>query len=355
MGKINVGIIFGGRSSEHEVSLRSATSIIENISKEKYNVYLIGITKEGKWLLFSGDISEIATGKWEKNNKNKNILISLNPEIRGIMIDDGGRFTNLRLDVVIPAMHGKNAEDGVIQGFFETIGIPYVGCRVLSSAVCMDKVCTNIIMDYFGIDKAKFHWFDRRDFEANAEKCINDTEKAVGRYPMFVKPANAGSSVGITKAKNREELILGIEKAIKEDSKILIEEGISGKEIECAVLGNYELTASVVGEIVPCSEFYDYDAKYLSSDSRLYIPARIPDDISKKVREIAKKAYKILDCRGLARIDFFVEDGTDKIYLNECNTFPGFTSISMYPKLMEETGIKFTDLIDKLITLAKEK
>lgn len=355
MDKINVGVVFGGKSSEYEVSLQSATSIIKNISREKYNIHLIGITKEGKWQLFSGDIDEIPSGKWKDNSGNKNIFIAPDPEIHGIIIDDGGELKTLSLDVVIPVLHGKNGEDGVIQGLFETAGIPYVGCDTLSSAICMDKICTNTMLNYFGIDKAKFHWFNKYDFETDAEKCIDDTEKIVGGYPMFIKPANAGSSVGISKAKNREELVEGIKKAIKEDSRILIEEGIAGKEIECAVLGNDELIASVVGEIVPCNEFYDYDAKYIDGDSKLYIPARIPDDVADKVREIAKKAYKILDCKGLARVDFFVENGTNKIYLNEPNTFPGFTSISMYPKLMEATGISFTDLIDKLIELAREK
>ncbi len=354
MDKINVGIVFGGKSSEYEVSLVSATAIIKNISKERYNVYLIGITKEGKWQLFSGDVSEIPNGNWKDNAENKDILIAPNPEVHGIMINEGGKLRTLRLDVVVPVLHGKNGEDGVIQGVFETAGIPYVGCKVLSSAICMDKICTNTMLTHFGIDKAKFHWFNKHDFEINAEKCVDDTERVVGRYPMFIKPANAGSSVGITKAKNREELIEGIKKALKEDSRVLIEQGISGKEIECAVLGNNELVASVLGEIVPYNEFYDYDAKYVD-DSKLYIPARIPDEIADKVREIAKKAYKILDCKGLARVDFLVENGTNKIYLNEPNTFPGFTSISMYPKLMEATGIKFADLIDRLIGLAMEE
>lgn len=354
MDKINVGIIFGGKSSEYEVSLVSATAIIENISREKYNVYLIGITKEGKWQLFSGDVSEIPNGKWKDNSKNKDILIAPDPKVHGIIVCDNGKLDTLKLDVVIPVLHGKNGEDGVIQGLFETAGIPYVGCKVLSSAVCMDKICTNTMLTHFGIDKAKFYWFNKYDFETNPERCISDTEKNVGGYPMFIKPANAGSSVGISKAKNREELIEGVKEAIKEDSRVLIEQAIVGKEIECAVLGNDEPIASVVGEIVPCNEFYDYDAKYID-DSKLYIPGRIPDEIADKVREIAKKAYKILDCKGLARVDFFVENGTNKIYLNEPNTFPGFTSISMYPKLMEATGIKFTDLIDKLIELAIEK
>ncbi len=354
MDKINLGIVFGGKSSEHEVSLVSAEAIIKNISKEKYNVHLIGITKEGKWQLFSGDISEIPTGKWKDNAENKDILIAPDPEVHGIIIDEGGRLNTLRLDVVVPVLHGKNGEDGVVQGLFEIAGIPYVGCKVLSSAICMDKICTNTMLAHFGINKAKFHWFSKYDFEKNAEKCIENTERVIGGYPMFIKPANAGSSVGITKAKDREELIFGIKKAIKEDSRILIEEGISGKEIECAVLGNNELIASVLGEIVPYNEFYDYDAKYVD-DSKLYIPARIPDEVADKVREIAKEAYKILDCKGLARVDFFVENETNKIYLNEPNTFPGFTSISMYPKLMEATGISFTDLIDRLIGLAMEE
>lgn len=355
MGKINVGIIFGGVSSEHEVSLESATSIINNISKEKYNVHMIGITKKGRWRLFKGEVDEIVSGEWETNVSNEKIMILPDREVHGIMVGRKDGFKNLNLDVVIPVLHGKNGEDGTIQGLFEIAGIPYVGCKTLSSAICMDKICTNVMLDYFGIEKVKFHWFNRYDFEKNPEECVQDTERVVGSYPMFVKPANAGSSVGITKAKDRDGLIAGIKKALKEDTRILIEQGVTAKEVECAVLGNDELVASVLGEIVPCNEFYDYDAKYIDGDSGLYIPARIPDDVADKVREIAKRAYKILDCKGLARVDFLVEEGTNNIYLNESNTFPGFTSISMYPKLMEATGIGFCDLIDRLIELALEK
>ena len=355
MDKINVGIIFGGVSSEHEVSLKSAEAIIKNISKEKYNVHTIGITKRGDWKLFSGEASNVASGEWENDPNNKRVLISVDSDVQGVLICEHNELKTLKLDVVIPVLHGKNGEDGTIQGLFEMAKIPYVGCETLASAVCMDKICTNVMLDYFSVPKAKFHWFGKHDFETDPEKCIAETEKIVGKFPMFVKPANAGSSVGISKVKGRGELVEGIQKALKEDDRILIEEGIVGKEIECAVLGNDEPIASVVGEIVPCNEFYDYDAKYIDGDSKLYIPARISDEIADKVRDTAKRAYRILDCKGLARVDFFVEDGTGKIYLNELNTFPGFTSISMYPKLMEATGIEFDELIDRLIELAVSK
>lgn len=353
MNKISVGIIFGGVSSEHEVSLQSATAIIKNISKSKYDVHMIGITKLGKWKLFSGSIDDIATGQWENSDLSQEISVATDPEIHGIIVKNSQEI--IKLDVVIPVLHGKNGEDGTIQGLFEIAGIPYVGCKTLGSAACMDKIFTNIMLDYSGIAKAKFHWFDKEDFEKDPNKCVLETEKIIEKYPMFVKPANAGSSVGITKVHNRHELIEGIKTALKEDRRVLIEETITGKEVECALLGNSDLISSVVGEIVPSNDFYDYEAKYLSENSDLFIPARISEEVSDEIRKIAKKAYKVMDCKGLSRVDFFVQNDTNKVYLNEINTFPGFTSISMYPKLMEKVGIAFEDLIDKLISLALEK
>lgn len=355
MNKKNVGIIFGGVSSEHEVSLKSAESIIKNISKEKYNIYMIGITKRGKWQLFGGNVDDVPSGKWENDKSNKSVMISNDPDVRGMIVEDKNGREEVRLDVVIPVLHGKNGEDGTIQGLFEIAGIPYVGCRTFASSACMDKICTNTMLAYFGVAKAKFHWFSKYDFETEPEKCLDDTEKIIKTYPMFVKPSNAGSSVGISKVNNRDELREGVKTALKEDTRVLIEEGINGREIECAVLGNGETKASVVGEIVPCNDFYDYDAKYIDGDSKLFIPAKLDDKISDEIRNLAKQAYKIMDCRGLSRIDFFVERKTNKVYLNEINTFPGFTSISMYPKLMEATGLGFEQLIDKLIELALEK
>lgn len=354
--KINVGILFGGKSSEHEVSRVSASSIIKNISKDKYEVYNIGITKSGEWFLFSGDISEISSGKWEENTGNKKAFIAPDTYNKGLtVIDDSGKAEFIKLDVVIPVLHGKNGEDGAIPALLQLANIPFVGCGMGAASACMDKVITNSVLTYHGIDKPKFNWFYFYDFQNDATKYIEKTEKIIKKYPMFVKPANAGSSVGISKANNREELIESVYIAAKEDNKILVEEGIDGQEVECAVLGNNELLASTVGEIAPSNDFYDYDAKYLSGSSELYIPAKISKDVAEKVREIAKKAYKVMGCSGLSRVDFFVEKGTNRVVLNEINTFPGFTDISMYPKLMEHSGIKFTELIDKLIALAMSR
>ncbi len=353
MSKINVGIIFGGKSSEHDVSGVSASSIIRGISKNKYDIYQIGITKEGEWFLFSGDVSEIQDGTWVENKSNRKAFISPDTSTRGLMVVcEDGKMDSIKLDVVIPVLHGKNGEDGAVPALLELAGIPFVGCKMGAASACMDKVVTNSMLSYHGIDKPKFNWFYSYDFENDAEKYIEETEKIIKKYPMFVKPANAGSSVGISKANNREELIESVYTAAREDSKILVEEGIDGQEVECAVLGNNELLASVVGEIAPSNDFYDYDAKYLSGTSELYIPAHISDEISQKIQETAKKAYKVMGCTGLSRVDFFVERGTNKVILNEINTFPGFTNISMYPKLMEKSGIKFSELIDKLIVLA---
>ncbi len=356
MEKINVGILFGGRSSEHEVSRVSASSIIKNISKDKYEIYNIGITKSGEWFLFSGDVSEISSGKWEENRSNKKAFIFPDTGARGLMVIDGtGKTEFIKLDVVIPVLHGKNGEDGAVPALLQLANIPFVGCHMGAASACMDKVITNSVLTYNGINKPKFNWFYFYDFQNDAAKYIEETEKLIKKYPMFVKPANAGSSVGISKVNNKEELIESIYIAAKEDEKVLIEEGIDGQEVECAVLGNNELFASAVGEIAPSNDFYDYDAKYLSGSSELYIPAKIPEAVAKEIQEIAQKAYKVMGCSGLSRIDFFVEKDTNKVILNEINTFPGFTDISMYPKLMEYSGIKFAELIDKLIALAMSR
>ena len=356
MSKKQVAILFGGASSEHEVSRRSAFAIIQNISKEKYDILTIGISKNGSWFLYSGDVNKIPTGNWELDRLNlKKIIISPDPQHKGIIVfNDNGTFKNIAVDVIIPVLHGKNGEDGTMQGLFELANIPYVGCDVLSSSTCMDKIDTNIILAYCGIKKARFTFLTAFEFNKDSHSCIKKIENDIPKYPMFVKPSNAGSSVGISKVKNRDELYNAIQIAIKEDSRILIEESIVGQEVECAVLGNNEPIASVVGEIAPSNEFYDYNAKYVS-DSNLYIPAHLPDEIAEKVRVIAVKAYKIMGCSGLSRVDFFVQKDTNEVLLNEINTFPGFTSISMYPKLMEKMGIDFTSLIDKLIELAIER
>lgn len=352
MEKLNIGIIFGGKSSEHSVSENSAKSIIKNISKDKYNLFLIGIDKFGKWFLYQGDADDIPECKWEASGKTKPACILPDSSVGGLMVLDGNKYEFVKLDAVIPVLHGKNGEDGTIQGLLELAEIPYVGCHVLAASSCMDKAVTNILLEYNGITKPKFYWFNRYDFATNPENVIENIESTIKTYPMFIKPANAGSSVGITKANCKDDLVVGIKLALENDDKVVIEQGIDGKEVECAVLGNDELIDSVVGEIVPCNDFYDYEAKYLSGTSDLHIPARIPEDIAHEIRETAKKAYKIMGCKGLSRIDFFVENGTNKVYLNEINTFPGFTNISMYPKLMQAVGVQYSDLIDRLISLA---
>ena len=353
MSKKKIAVIFGGKSSEHDISRISASYVISQISKEKYDIFTIGITKEGKWLLYSGDIDSIKDGSWENDENNKSAFISPDSSIHGMIVMSDGKCETIRLDVIFPVMHGKNGEDGTIQGLFEMSGINYVGCGVLASADCMDKVTANIIFASLGIDQAKFTWCYASDFKKSPEKVISAIENAID-YPIFVKPANAGSSVGISKAHDRNELQKAIETAAKEDSRILFEETIVGKEVECAVLGNDEPFASTVGEIAPASEFYDFDAKYNDANSLLFIPARIESELIEKIRETAVKAYRAIGCAGLSRVDFFVT-ADNRIMLNEINTLPGFTSISMYPKLMEKSGINGTQLVEKIIELAFER
>ncbi len=353
MIKKNIAVIFGGASSEHEVSCLSASYIINCIDREKYDILSLGITKDGRWLLTNADTVKIANGEWERLPGNRQAFISPDPTIGGLVVLNGGKSEVIGLDAVFPVLHGKNGEDGTVQGLLDLSGIPYVGCGTAASACCMDKVFTNMILRDNGIDEADFTWFYTYELKDSLDKCVAQVESALV-YPVFVKPANAGSSVGVSKAENRDELIKAFETAANEDSKILVEENINGREIECAVFGNEDIFASIAGEIAPSKEFYDYEAKYESGDSELYIPARIGNDIMERVRDTAKKAYRIFGCAGLARVDFFVTD-EGGILLNELNTLPGFTDISMYPKLMAACGRDGKNLIDGLIGLALEK
>ena len=354
MQKKRIAVIFGGKSSEHEVSRVSASYVISKIPQDRYEVFTIGSTKEGKWLLYSGSTSAIADGSWEKDNNNVRAFIAPAPSVSGLVVLRPEGAEIVKLDVIFPVLHGKNGEDGTIQGLFEMSGIPYVGCGVLASAACMDKAVTNILLEKFGIPQAAYTWFYAYEYQKDPETVIGRVEKALPQYPVFVKPANAGSSVGVSKAHNKEELIKAIEVAVKEDSKIVVEECIVGYEVECAVLGNHEPFASVPGQIAPAAEFYDYDAKYNNAASELFIPAKISKELMEKVRQTAIKAYRLIGCSGLSRVDFFVtEDG--RVLLNEINTLPGFTSISMYPKLMAACGIEGENLIEKLIQAAFER
>ena len=350
MEKIKVGIIFGGMSTENEVSVVSAGSILGNIDRKKFEVFPIYIDKQGKWYMFIED------GKKRE----------LGAEVENIIEIENIEEYLQKLDVIFPVLHGLYGEDGTIQGLFELLKIPYVGCRVLASSVGMDKVYTKIVFEKAGLNQAPYEYvrkykntyiyidknFDEKilDLKEIAKKITENLE-----FPMFVKPSNSGSSVGVKKAGNEKELIENIEYASKFDNKILIEQGINGREIECAVLGNEEVIASCVGEIKSADEFYSYDAKYKNEESKTEIPAGIPEEISEEIRKQAIKAFKAIDGKGLSRVDFFVEDKTNKIIINEINTMPGFTSISMYPKMFEKSGIPYRELITRLINLSLEK
>ena len=355
MAKKHIAVLFGGTSTEHEVSRMSVTSILRHISQEKYEVVKVGINKKGEWFLYQGPVDDIITGDWEHHPENTPAFFSPDRSVHGLMVLRGASFEIVPIDAVIPVLHGKNGEDGTVQGLLELAGIPYVGCDPTSSAACMDKVITNIMLDYAGIPQARFTWLYRCDLEQDEQKAADQVERDLQQYPVFVKPANAGSSVGVSKASNREELIAAMHKAAKEDRKILIEENIIGQEVECAVLGNDKPVASQVGEIAPSSDFYDYDDKYINGTSGLYIPAHLNERTSLILRERAVKAYRLLGCSGLARVDFFVRKSDGEVLLNELNTLPGFTSISMYPKLKEADGVPMEELLDQLIQLAFER
>lgn len=352
MEKLKIALLFGGKSGEHEVSLASATSIIENISKDKYELYLIGITKEGHWRYYNGDIEKIKTGEWEKESRAA--VLPGDPSFKGFFLrEDPAKI--YEVDVVFPAIHGPNGEDGTLQGLLELAHIPYVGCGVLSSSTGMDKLTAKTIFSFEGLPQGDYIGVYRHEFRVEPEKIISKVENSFP-YPVFVKPANMGSSVGISKAKNREGLIEALRLAGRYDERIIVEEYIDGREIECAVLGNNEPDASVLGEILPSNEFYDYHAKYQDEgESRLIIPASLPAGKDEEIKELAIKAYTALGCSGLSRVDFFLERHSNRVYLNEVNTMPGFTQISMYPKLWEAAGISYPKLIDRLIELALER
>jgi len=352
--KIKIGVIFGGISSEHEVSKVSGTSVISNLNKEKYDILPIYIDEKGNWNTYEKNINEIKVLEINTDIKNDIKPIS---NIEGLL---------KTLDVVFPVLHGIGGEDGSIQGMFELFNIPYVGCGILASSVGMDKVYTKIIFEKAGIKQAKYEYirkFNEKfiyvDKNFNEEILeLDDIIKKVEnnlKFPMFIKPSNSGSSVGINKANNIEQLRDAIKYASKFDKKIIIEEGIVGKEVECAVFGNEEVTSSCIGEIKPAEDFYTFDAKYKNQESKVLIPANISEEISEQIRKLAIKAFKAIDGKGLSRVDFFVNEEKNEIFINEINTLPGFTTISMYPKLFEQVGLKYSDLLDKLINLALEK
>lgn len=350
MKKLKLGVIFGGMSTENEVSCVSGVSVIKNLNKDKYDIFPIYIDKNGKWF----EIQNL-----EENEKLGEVLKDKNP------IDNIMGFLKT-LDVVFPVLHGLYGEDGTIQGVFELLQIPYVGCGVLASSVGMDKVYTKVIFDKAKINQTKYVYIRKyndnyiyidREFNEKILKIEEVSRMTMEKlkFPMFVKPSNSGSSVGISKVETKEELEKAINEASKFDKKILIEEGINGREVECAVLGNEDVISSSVGEIKAADEFYSYDAKYNNQESKTLIPADISEEKSEEIRKLAIKAFKAIDGKGLSRVDFFIENGTETVYINEINTLPGFTSISMYPKLFDHVGIGYTELLDKLVELALER
>jgi D-alanine-D-alanine ligase len=360
--KTRIGIVFGGRSGEHEVSLASARAVIDNLDPNKYEIIPIGITKSGQWLLGSEPAQLIAAGQEvaldsQQNQPTNVVAITGDPTVRRLIpLKEGEQLRdNGALDVIFPVMHGTYGEDGTMQGLLEMANIAYVGNGVLGAALGMDKEKMKMVFASANLPNVKYLVYRRNQWKSDPEAIIAAIEEQIG-YPNFVKPVNLGSSVGINKAHNREELRHAINVAAEFDRKIIIEQGINCREFECAVLGNDEPIASVVGEVIAGNEFYDYDAKYATnSTSETIIPAHIPQETSELIRRYAIQAFQALDLSGLARIDFFIDKDTNQIYINEVNTMPGFTPISMYPKLWAASGIPYNELLDRLIELGIER
>jgi len=351
--KLSVCVLFGGISPEHAVSLRSAEYVLNCLDPEKYNIFPVGITENGDWVLFGGtDYSMLPGGDWQSHPDNRRAAIS---PVRGqgLLSFEGDCVVREWIDVVFPVLHGENGEDGSVQGLLQLAGIPYVGPHISASAVAMDKTLTKLVVDQAGVAQAAWKLVRNRELDTRMDAVLEELE-AKFAYPMFVKPAGTGSSVGVSKAADREQLRAALLQAGTYDEKILVEEFICGREIEVAVMGNESPMASICGEIDSGAEFYDYDAKYITDTSVAYIPARIPEDVAEQVRDLAVKVYRAIGCQGLSRVDFFVTHEGDRVVFNEINTLPGFTSISMYPKLFAASGIPGGQLIDELLKLAVE-
>lgn len=353
---MKLAVLFGGVSSEHEISCLSAASILRNLDKDKYDIYAVGITREGKWYYCpTCDPDRIENGAWERMADKVPAVLTPDRGIHGLLLMHEGKTETVRIDCVFPVLHGVGGEDGTIQGLLELADIPYVGCGVAASANSMDKSITKAIVDTAGVRQAKYYLALRHDFERGAEGVVRAAADALGAFPVFVKPCSQGSSVGVAKANDMLELAAGLTEAFGLDSKVLVEEFIDGHEVECAVLGNQKPVASTVGEIAPTQEFYTFDAKYKDESSKLYIPAHITEQQIETVRQNALRVYTALGCRGLSRVDFFVTHEGGEVVFNELNSIPGFTSISMYPKLFDYEGLRHPALLDRLIELALEE
>lgn len=357
--KIRLGIIYGGKSSEHEVSLRTAMSIMQAVDANKYEVTPIYVQLDGSWVkgeVIAGQLPEgidalrLTPGRPDEIN---------NQEISGQQLVPSSKPASLfsigqQIDVIFPVVHGPNGEDGTMQGMLELANLPYVGAGVMASAVGMDKWMMKTVFGQVGLPQVKYIGLLRSQWEKDQEAAMNRIEEELG-FPCFVKPANMGSSVGVNKAKNRDELAAALDVAAKFDRRLIVEEFVNARELEIGVLGNEELITSVVGEIIAAKEFYDYEAKYKGAGTALSIPAIVPEHVSAQIAEIAKKAFHALDGSGLSRVDFFWDEKNDKLYINEVNTMPGFTPFSMYPMLFQAAGISYSELIDRLVQLGIER
>lgn len=353
--KIRVGVIFGGRSGEHEVSLRSAESIISAIDKSKYEVVPIGISKEGRWLV-SRDATALLPQSVMASDEKKSVTIIGDPTRQGLMHLDSNDApcASEPLDVVFPALHGTYGEDGTIQGLLEMAGVAYVGCGVLASSTGMDKLVMKQLFRQAGLTVGEYEWFLRSSWEQSPEAILSRISDTLG-FPVFVKPANLGSSVGISKARDEQELKDAINDAARYDRRVIVERAVVGREIEVSILGNDNPMASLPGEIIAGKEFYDYEDKYIDNKSKTEVPADLPLETIEQIQRDAIIAFQAIDGAGLARVDFFVERGTNRVIINEINTMPGFTSISMYAKMWEASGISYSELIDRLIELSLER
>ncbi|MEM6925771.1 MAG: D-alanine--D-alanine ligase family protein [Myxococcota bacterium] len=365
MSRIRVGVMFGGRNSEHEVSLRSARAVMEALDPERYDIVPIGIDKEGRWVLGGDPLLEL-------EQRAESRLLGRAPEAspfgdQQVTRTSRGRLPDSSLpiggapiagthaiDVVIPVLHGSYGEDGTLQGFLDIADVAYVGCGVLAASVGMDKGVMKATFAAAGLPQLPYRLVLRRDVDANRDGVVAALEEDLD-YPMFTKPANAGSSIGISKCTDREELAEGLREACRHDRRIVVEQGIPPRELECAVLGNDDPQASVVGEVIPGSDWYDYQDKYLGGTTEYGIPADIDASLAQRVRDLAVSAFKAIDGAGMARVDFLLHKVTGELYLNEVNTFPGFNAISMYPKLWQASGLSYPELLDRLIALAMER
>lgn len=352
MSKTRIGVIFGGKSGEHEVSLMSATSVIRAIDPEKFQVVMVGITKKGQWLLYEGPVEALIPGEWQAKAEED---LRRDPAHFSLCILGQGPNTLAdRIDFALPILHGPNGEDGTVQGLLELLNIPYGGCGVLGAATTMDKITAKKVFAHEGIRQAPYIDLNARDLEQGTEGILTRVAAELG-YPVFVKPSNMGSSVGITKVSDPEKLPEALQTAAEYDDRLLIEKGIHCRELETSVLGNYDLTLGAVGEILPAAEYYDYNSKYFDAASKICIPADVPKEKKEELQDMAAKAYLSLGCQGYARIDFLMDKDTMELYLNEINAIPGFTHASMFPLLCMDIGMTYPEIIERIVELGYER